>query len=488
MPSMETADRIGLSHVLALLAEEVSSHYGMARLRGLRAGLAGGAALPDLCPCPEECHARVSALMGLPPENLDRLRALLPGFKNIGAQVARLGGGTLTAVDFFEAKNFLLALERLVGFWEGPGVRPAAVSFVHMGGALDLLDPSGQRLAAFFVEDAASGALLDSLRSARREKAALDSGCPGDFGAGGRLASRRAEIVAREDALEEEALRGLSLGLRPFLADFLHNMESVGALDFALAKALLAKKLGAARPAMGGRMLRLESAWNQQTKDELAAAGADFQAFSLELAPGATVLLGANMGGKSVAMRTVLLNAVLANLGFHVLAAAADVPRFDGACLLEGGRGDSFLSSFGAEVAGLTRLAEELGRKKMLAALDEPARSTNPAEGAAIVRGLVSFLEKTDSTCIVATHFDGAAQKAGAAYLTEGFLEDGGRPRASYRLLKAGRGARAPRCAIRLCGMLGMHGAILAEIGARGYTVPKKTRGRRKWRAKSRST
>lgn len=59
---------------------------------------------------------------------------------------------------------------------------------------------------------------------------------------------------------------------------------------------------------------------NPQTADALHSSGRKFTPVSIELLSGSTVITGANMGGKSVAVKTLALNVLLALCGFPVFA------------------------------------------------------------------------------------------------------------------------------------------------------------------------
>ena len=75
-----------------------------------------------------------------------------------------------------------------------------------------------------------------------------------------------------------------------------------------------------------------------EEKNALRAAlrekGREFTPVSIELVPGSTVITGANMGGKSVAVKTLALNAFLAMSGMPVFAREAKLPMLSDIHLL----------------------------------------------------------------------------------------------------------------------------------------------------------
>lgn len=67
---------------------------------------------------------------------------------------------------------------------------------------------------------------------------------------------------------------------------------------------------------------------NPEKAEKLGLRGAAFTPVSIEADRGVTLITGANMGGKSVALKTVALNVLLALAGFFVYASEATVPLF----------------------------------------------------------------------------------------------------------------------------------------------------------------
>ena len=67
---------------------------------------------------------------------------------------------------------------------------------------------------------------------------------------------------------------------------------------------------------------------NPEIVDLLEKQNRKFVPVSITLDQGATVITGANMGGKSVSMKTVALNALLLQSGFLVCAKSAKMPLF----------------------------------------------------------------------------------------------------------------------------------------------------------------
>ncbi|MFR2332453.1 MAG: MutS-related protein [Flavonifractor plautii] len=83
----------------------------------------------------------------------------------------------------------------------------------------------------------------------------------------------------------------------------------------------------------------------------------------MELRPGCTVITGANMGGKTVSLRSTVLSLLLCQCGFFVFAKSASLPLFHRVDLIlaDSGPGAGGLSSFGKEVHLLDTLLRQTG-------------------------------------------------------------------------------------------------------------------------------
>ena len=467
MLSKRMADCVGFGYIVEKL--ECFSYYGRKKIQEINTAFLDSMTLQNYSGNINlnSCFQNISMLMQLLPDQVAETQDLLSNFKNIKGIVKKLGQAHLSEVELFELKRFLLGLEKIIGKWGKIKIHLEGIHFTEMTDALNILDPKNQRIAAFFIHDEN----YPALRSARQDKKQLEV-LIDKHGMTEELIKKRAEIVANEDKHEQEALRDLTDRLRPFAPNFLSNMENIGSLDFALAKAVLAKQTGAAMPTNSPKNIRLVNMWNPKTKTELDKKGRFFAKTSISLESGVTVLIGANMGGKSLTIKTVLLNILLANMGFFVFADFAEIPVFDDVFFIEEGVENDFLSSFGAEVMQINEVVNNLADKKLFIALDEPARTTNPAEGTKIVRGIVSYLARQKSTSLISTHYSDVQENAQTVYQTASFTFDDIKNAnvdnlanyIKYELQKVEPNATIPMEAINLCKILGMNPTLLAEI------------------------
>ena len=286
------------------------------------------------------------------------------------------------------------------------------------------MDPESRRLPTFSIVNA----YHNDLTPLRAEKAKLEKAIRmTQEDKRGPLMEKRRVLAVEEDRLELEVRRMLTDKLMVHRQSFLDNMESLGRLDLIVAKAKLALRYRCVRPTLSAdRSITLRGVRHPQVEEDLAQRGEAFTVLDLDLKPGCTVITGANMGGKTVSLRSTVLSLLLCQCGFFVFAQSAALPLFHRVALIlaDSGPGAGGLSSFGREVHLLDQLLRETKDQFFFVALDEFARGTNPQEGAALARALVRHLGSLDCVALMTTHYDGVSDVAGAHYQVAGLVRD----------------------------------------------------------------
>jgi DNA mismatch repair ATPase MutS len=185
----------------------------------------------------------------------------------------------------------------------------------------------------------------------------------------------------------------------------------------------------------------------------------------VEVGPPGTVLLitGSNMSGKSTLLRAIGVNAVLAQAGGPVCAAALRVPAADLETSIR--VQDSLEHGLSYFMAALARLKGVLDRARhrddgriVLYLLDEILQGTNTGERAIAVRGVARHLLKAGAIGAMTTHDLGLAAEeplntAGRlAHFTE-LVDEHGAMTFDYRLRP---GLATSRNALRLMRFIGI--------------------------------
>lgn len=360
----------------------------------------------------------------------ERVERAMMQLKDVRHSIERSREFTLSDVELFELKCFLIRLKALHDAYSelcnggmGDKIALRGIEIPDFESALAILDPDGMRTLTFRIGDNAS----EVLRTIRAERKAVDMLLrAADTSQADGLVARRTALTAREENEEARLRAEISARLGKHADNLLDAIRSIGRLDFAMAKARLMARLNGSIPtvtAEGGRVY-MDAMVNPQIAAALNEKGRRFTPVSIELEPGASVITGANMGGKSVAVKTLALNVQLALSGFPVFCRTALIPHFDEIHLLCEDMEDSLggLSSFGGEMAQFAGiLTAESEAKLSLVLLDEFARGTNPHEGAALVRAAVRYFNNSGhSIALITTHFDDVARCAEKHYQVAG--------------------------------------------------------------------
>jgi DNA mismatch repair ATPase MutS len=150
------------------------------------------------------------------------------------------------------------------------------------------------------------------------------------------------------------------------------------------------------------------------TNPEIAATleqkGRRFQPVSIAFGRETVLITGANMAGKSVLLQSLSLAQHLFQFGFFLPAESATLPIVDEVITSIGDRQSALsgLSSFAVEVLTIDRIIKTArDGKRVLALVDELARTTNPDEGRRMVNGFIRLSRKLGLTAVVTTHYSG---------------------------------------------------------------------------------
>ncbi len=271
--------------------------------------------------------------------------------------------------------------------------------------------------------------------------------------------------MTREIARQREAL---SLGA-----------SALARIDTVAARARFASARDCVRPAFSGPeapVLDLTRARHPLLEQRLRGVSAIVPlSFALRGEQRQMIISGPNTGGKTVALKTAGLLAMMAQSGIPVPAAAATFPVFR-AILADIGDAQSIernLSSFSAHIVNVQNILDALkakpeelaGRAPSLVLLDELGSATEPEEGAALAVSIAGYLLERPAWSVITTHYTQlkayAARRSGVVNAAVGFEESTLTPTYDLRVGLPGSSA-----GVNIAQRLGLEDAVIAVARA----------------------
>jgi DNA mismatch repair protein MutS2 len=319
---------------------------------------------------------------------------------------------TLDEIELYEIKYFIMLGSQLKNLLDKVHLNIEEFTLNSLDEIASLLDPQGSGLSTFYVYDEYSEVLKNSrIKKKQKEKEIFNAKTEEAIND---LMRQRLDLVIEEEEEELCVRKDLTFQISKNAEFINQNIKAVGRLDFLIAKANLSIAYNGIRPEICDEMkINLEESFNPEVKDILEKSNKAFTPISIELFGGTTIITGANMGGKSVTLKTIVLNLLLGQMGFYVFAKKAQFPILDFIHFVSDDMQSisKGLSTFGAEIIKLKEVAECAKIENGFIALDEFARGTNPKEGYYLMKALSIYLSKFKSVSLISTHYDGVPQE-----------------------------------------------------------------------------
>ena len=274
------------------------------------------------------------------------------------------------------------------------------------------LDPDATGIVHFYIYDSYD----PRLPALRRElKQLQESG--GD-------AQRIADLVAEQNDIQQRVCVRLSDFLATRHADLAAALDTLALTDFVVAKAVLVRQMGLVHPRLASAT-SYHGLFNPRLRQRNADLGLRYQPVDIDLTHGVTLVTGANMAGKTVLLKSVGTAQMMVQCGFFAPAAEAAVEPVAAVVSSIGDEQNEMngLSSFASEIIKISDIVERCRHERLLVLIDEPARTTNPVEGKALVQALIEMLDAADSLSLVTTHYSQLGTTC-RRLRVRGFVED----------------------------------------------------------------
>ena len=347
------------------------------------------------------------------PQVINEVKYCFMKIKDIGTTVKRcLNGEILDEVELFEIKTFVLLTQELIESIVELNTSIKEFKLESTLEVLNLLDPQKRRLNTFYIYEEYS----KTLKSIRDKKRELEKNiyAAKDIEEIEKLKELRLEIVVQESEEEFKVRKKLSSFIQKHINYINYNIENISKIDMLLAKGALVKKYGGVKPTIvQEKELIIEEAYNPEMVEILNGKKAEFTPVSIILKDGTSIITGANMGGKTITLKTITLNIFLAQCGFFAFCKRISMPIMDFIYFISDDMQSisKGLSTFGAEIIKLREVVEATKRGNGFIALDEFARGTNPKEGRFLVKSVALFLQNFKTITLISTHYDGVVQE-----------------------------------------------------------------------------
>jgi DNA mismatch repair protein MutS2 len=221
---------------------------------------------------------------------------------------------------------------------------------------------------------------------------------------------RELQLAERDE--ERRILTELSQQVGMQAGNILNTVERVADLDLCFAKAKYSDAIAATEPGLlsigkptgrhPGTIIRLYQA-RHPLLDPATVVPIDVE---LDAQTYAMVVTGPNTGGKTVTLKTIGLLALMAQSGLHIPAhSGSEISLFHNIYADIGDEQsiEQSLSTFSGHITNIIRILEHADRRSLVV-LDELGAGTDPQEGAALARALLTHLLERGITTLVTTH------------------------------------------------------------------------------------
>jgi DNA mismatch repair protein MutS2 len=219
--------------------------------------------------------------------------------------------------------------------------------------------------------------------------------------------------ATREEQHEIARILGeLTAGVRARLDDLGRLVEAIGELDWTFARAQAAERMRATAPVIdpardvvlrGARHpLLVAQGWSDSSRAVVP--------MDLELGPDRPLLVitGPNAGGKTIALKTLAMHVLMAQVGCHVPAdEGSRLPVFDDVFAIIGDDQSvaENLSTFSAFVKQAREILDAADEGSLVL-LDELGAGTDPDEGAALAQAILEDLAERGALVLATTHLE----------------------------------------------------------------------------------
>ena len=213
-----------------------------------------------------------------------------------------------------------------------------------------------------------------------------------------------------EDNEEYRILYSLSAMVADYEEILEQNISMIEKLDFIFSKGKLSLEYDGTEPKINTeRYIRIEDGRHPL----MAPSECVPLQFEIGKSFDGVVITGPNAGGKTVTIKTVALNCMMAQCGLHVACKKAEI-CMNSNFLCDIGDGQNIsenLSTFSAHIVNVLEILKKVNRDSLVV-MDELGSGTDPTEGMGIAIAILEELQKSGGLFLVTTHYPEVKQYA----------------------------------------------------------------------------
>ena len=217
-------------------------------------------------------------------------------------------------------------------------------------------------------------------------------------------------LRVHEENEEYRILYSLSAMVADYEEILLQNISMIEKLDFIFSKGKLSLEYDGTEPKINTkRYIRIEDGRHPL----MALSECVPLQFEIGKSFDGVVITGPNTGGKTVTIKTVALNCMMAQCGLHVACKKAEI-CMNSNFLCDIGDGQNIsenLSTFSAHIVNVLEILKKVNRDSLVV-MDELGSGTDPTEGMGIAIAILEELQKSGGLFLVTTHYPEVKQYA----------------------------------------------------------------------------
>ena len=269
-----------------------------------------------------------------------------------------------------------------------------------------------------------------------------------------------------EDNEEYRILYSLSAMVADYEEILEQNISMIEKLDFIFSKGKLSLEYDGTEPKINTeRYIRIEDGRHPLMSPSECVP----LQFEIGKSFDGVVITGPNTGGKTVTIKTVALNCMMAQCGLHVACKKAEI-CMNSNFLCDIGDGQNIsenLSTFSAHIVNVLEILKKVNRDSLVV-MDELGSGTDPTEGMGIAIAILEELQKSGGLFLVTTHYPEVKQYADKKARIENakmtFDKESLKP--LYQLVI---GEAGESCAFYIAGKMGMPEEMLKTARKAAY-------------------